>query len=55
MFQIFSQEVIAFQQDQSPDVRKFVVEFMEDAWYDNIFHVHHTYVQQISVKLDILL
>ena len=29
----FPQEVIAFQQDQSPDVRKFVVEFMEDAWY----------------------
>ena len=26
------QEVIAFQQDSAPDVRKFVVNFMEDAW-----------------------
>ena len=29
---VYPQEVIAFQQDQSPDVRKFVVQFMEDAW-----------------------
>jgi hypothetical protein len=27
------QEVIAFQQDTSPEVRKFVVQFMQDAWY----------------------
>ena len=26
------QEVIAFQADTSPDVRKFVVTFMEEAW-----------------------
>ena len=30
---VYLQEVIAFQQDTSPDVRKFVVQFMEDAWY----------------------
>ena len=29
---LYFQEVIAFQQDTSPDVRKFVVQFMEDAW-----------------------
>ena len=26
------QEVIAFQADNSPEVRKFVVTFMEEAW-----------------------
>ena len=27
-----TQEVIAFQADNSPEVRKFVVTFMEEAW-----------------------
>ena len=29
----YLQEVIAFQQDPSSDVRKFVIGFMEDAWW----------------------
>lgn len=29
---LIMQEVIAFQVDQSADVRKFIVAFMEDAW-----------------------
>lgn len=30
---LMSQEVIAFQQDNSAEVRKCVIGFMEEAWY----------------------